>query len=244
MIEKVWVWCRMKSMKTDEVIRLTVAALKSLVRPGGAKKSLPKIESDRYPEIYLFRHGETFDNRNRVFSGWRDSRLTAVGKKQAGVLTGKLKGKAIDVCVVSRLSRSKETAEIVFSGKKIRFEVDDRIIERDYGKLSGTSKLKILEKDPVRAVKYRRFYDFAPPGGESMKMVKKRVFEFCKALEKRVRKTGENIAISCHGNSMKMIRFYFEKLKLVDVLVQENPLGVDYAEYVVTPKGVRIKKSI
>jgi len=37
-----------------------------------------------------------------------------------------------------------------------------------------------------------------------------------------------------------MIRFYFEKLDLVDVLVQENPLGTDYAEYVVTPKEVRV----
>ena len=230
----------MKKMKRDEVIRLTVGALKSLVKPGGTKKKLPKIESKKYPEIYVFRHGETFDNRNRVFSGWRDSKITEVGKKQARVLAGKLKNKQIDVCVVSRLSRSVDTAKIALRGKEVKFEVDDRIIERDYGSLSGTSKIKNLEIDPVKAVKYRRFYDFAPPKGESMKMVKKRVFEFCDELVKRIRKTGENVAISCHGNSMKMIRFYFEKLKLVDVLVQENPLGTDYAEYVVTAKGVKV----
>ena len=43
---------------------------------------------------------------------------------------------------------------------------------------------------------------------------------------------------------MKMIRFYFEKMDLVDVLTQENPLGTDYAEYVVTPKGFKVSKTI
>lgn len=234
----------MRVVNTNETIRLTVAALRSLVKPGGTKKKLPKIESKKYPEIYVFRHGETFDNRNKVFSGKRDSKITERGKKQARLLVEKLKNKQIDVCVISSLSRSKDTAEIALKGKKISFEVDDRIIERDYGKLSGTSKIKILEEDPVKAVKYRRFYDFAPPGGESMKMVEKRVFEFCDELVKRIRKTGENVAISCHGNSMKMIRYHFEDLELVDVLVQENPLGEDFTEYVVTDKKVEVGKTV
>lgn len=234
----------MKVVNTNETIRLTVAALKSLVKPGGTKKKLPKIESKKYPEIYVFRHGETFDNRNKVFCGRRDSKITERGKKQARLLAEKLKNKQIDVCVISSLSRSRDTAKIALKGKKVIFEVDDRIIERDYGKLSGTSKMKILEEDPIKAVKYRRFYDFAPPGGESVKMVEKRVFEFCDELVKRIRKTGENVAISCHGNSMKMIRYYFEKLELVDVLVQENPLGEDFTEYVVTDKKVEVAKII
>jgi len=33
----------MKTMKTDEVIRLTVAALKSLVKPGGTKKNCLRL---------------------------------------------------------------------------------------------------------------------------------------------------------------------------------------------------------
>ena len=234
----------MKVVNTNETIRLTVAALKSLVKPGGTKKKLPKIESEKYPEIYIFRHGETFDNKNKVFSGKRDSKITERGKKQARLLVEKLKSKQIDVCVISSLSRSRDTAKIALKGKKVSFEVDDRIIERDYGKLSGMSKIKILEEDPVMAVKYRRFYDFAPPGGESMKMVEKRVFEFCNELVKRIRKTGENVAISCHGNSMKMMRYYFEKLELVDVLVQENPLGEDFTEYVVTDKTIKVAKTI
>jgi len=226
----------------DDIIKITWSAIVSLLNPGGRKEELPKRDSSRYPKIYVFRHGETYDNKNRVFSGWRDSELTEKGKKQALALHKKLAGKKIDVCIVSRLSRSRDTANIIFRGRKIRFELDDRIIERDYGDISGKSKEKLMKEDLVRAVKYRRFYDFPPPNGESLKDVGKRVFPFCKDLIERIRKTGENIAVSCHGNSMKMIRFYFEKLELVEAIIQENPLGNDYAQYVVTPRKILVAR--
>jgi len=226
----------------DQAIRITKSAFSSVLNPGKTKDPLPKKESDKYPEIYVFRHGESNDNKMRVFSGWRDSKLTTRGIAQAKLLAPKLKSKQIDVCIVSHLSRSQQTAKVALKGKKVSFEVDDRIIERDYGKLTGKSKEKMMKDDFVDAVKYRRFFDFPPPGGESLKDVQTRVFPFCKDLVERVRNTGENIAISCHGNSMKVIRLYFEKLEIVDVLVQENPLGEDYAEYVVTPKDILVSK--
>jgi 2,3-bisphosphoglycerate-dependent phosphoglycerate mutase len=232
-------------LKVDEVIKITHSAIISILNPGRAREKLPKKESPAYPEIYVFRHGESEDNKNRVFSGWRDSPITSLGKKQALVLAKKLKNKAIDICIVSRLSRSKETAQLALKGhKKIKYETDDRIIERDYGQLSGKSKEKLMEDDLTEAVKYRRFFDYPPPKGESLKDVQKRVFPFCDQLVKRIRKTGENIAISCHGNSMKIIRLYFEKLPITEVLIQENPLGQDYAQYIVTPKKVIVGKVI
>ena len=227
----------------DDAVRLTVSALGSILNPGKTKKKLPKIESGKYPEIYVFRHGETYDNRNRVFSGRRDTRLTPRGEKQARILRQKLKSKKIDICIHSSLQRSRKTALIALRGKGVKFEVDDRIIERDYGELSGTSKAKMTREDPLEAVKYRRFFDYPPPRGEREKKVRERVFQFCGELVKRVRKDGVNVAISCHGNSMKMVRLYFEKMPLVEALVQENPLGTDYAQYVVTEKKVMVAKT-
>jgi len=230
--------------KINDVIRVTWSAINSILNPGRPAKPLPKKESPRHPEIYVFRHGESYDNKRRVFSGWRDSKLTPLGKKQARILAQKLTGKQIDVCIVSRLSRSKETAQIALRGHQIKYEVDDRVIERDYGDLAGKSKVKLMEEELVKAVKFRRFYDVPPPNGESLKDVKKRVFPFCRDLVKRIRRTGENVAISCHGNSMKIIRLYFEKLAITDVLVQENPLAKDYAEYIVTPKRVLVARQL
>jgi 2,3-bisphosphoglycerate-dependent phosphoglycerate mutase len=178
-----------------------------------------------------------------VFSGWRDSKLTPMGKTQAKALNAELKNKKIDVCITSDLSRSIDTGKLALKGMNVKFEEDTRIRERNYGDLNGYSKSKLLAEDPVKAVKYRRFFDFPPPGGESMKMVKNRVDDFCDELLKRIRKTGENVAISCHGNSMKMIRLYFEQMSITESLEQENPLGQDYAEYVVTPTGFKVNKT-
>jgi len=230
-------------MKTDEIIKATYSAVVSILSPGRTKEKLPKKESSKHPEIYVFRHGETYDNQNRIFSGHRDSKMTDRGKQQVAVLNKKLSNKEINVCITSSLFRAKKTAKIALIGHNVSFEVDDRIIERNYGDLTGTSKTKLMKENLVNAVKFRRFYDAAPPNGESLKVVSQRVFPFCRDLVKRIRRTGENIAISCHGNSMKIIRLFFEKLKPIDVIGQENPLGEDYAEYVVTPTKVLVAKT-
>lgn len=222
--------------------KIKKASLDSINHPGKTSASLPKSESDVDPEIYVFRHGETHDNLNKVFSGWRDSKLTPLGIKQARILAEKLKNKEINICIVSPLSRSKDTAEIALKyHKDILFEEDKRIIERNYGELTGQSKEKWMKENPEMAIKYRRGYDFPPPKGESLRMVEARIFPFCDELVKRVKENNINIAISCHGNSMRAIRRYFEKLSIVEELTMENPLAKDYAAYVIKNKSNKFK---
>ena len=81
--------------------KLYQAASKSLEKPGKSPQ-LPKNESRTYSVLYLFRHGETYDNKRRIFSGWRQSRLTEMGIKQAEILAKKLKDKRIDLGIRSR----------------------------------------------------------------------------------------------------------------------------------------------
>ncbi len=215
------------------------ASEQSIKNPGLANKPLPKKESPYDPEIYVFRHGQTHDNINRIFSGWRDSKLTGEGVRQAEVLGAKLKNKDLDLCIVSPLIRAIDTAKIALSGHKdIVFEIDERIIERNYGELQGKSKEKLMIASPELAIKYRRSYDYPPPRGESMKMVEKRVFNFCEELVERVQKNNINVAVSCHGNSMRAIRRYFENLSIIEELTIENPLAQDYAQYVVHNKNL------
>ena len=57
---------------------------------------LPKNESEKFPVLYVFRHGQSQDNADFIFSGWRDSKLTQTGIKQAEILSEKLKAKKID----------------------------------------------------------------------------------------------------------------------------------------------------
>ncbi len=212
------------------------SAQKSLIHPGLATKPLPKVKSETGNILYLFRHGETEDNKNRIFSGRRDSPLTTEGVKQAQVLAEKLKDKKIDLAIYSDLSRAKDTLdEILKFHPETKTEPSELLLERDYGQLTGTSKVELNEKDPELCLKYRRSWDFPPPEGESLKMVwENRLKKFCQDLEERMRQEKINIAISCTNNTMRLIRMYFEKLSIEQMLELENPLATDYASYSTT----------
>ncbi len=216
----------------------TVASLesaqKSLENPGLTTKPLPKAnESTGAPILYLFRHGETEDNKNRVFSGRRNSPLTSTGVEQAKELAEKLKGKKIDLGIYSDLSRAEETLDQVLkSHPQTKVEASQSLLERDYGDLAGTSKAELNDSDPELCLKYRRSWNFPPPNGESLQMVwENRVEKFCQNLEERMRKEKINVAVSCTNNTMRLIRMYFEKLSIEEMLELENPLGTDYASY-------------
>ena len=56
---------------------------------------LPKEESDTLPTMYIFRHGQSEDNAEFIFSGWRDPGLTQKGIEQAEVLAEKIKDKKL-----------------------------------------------------------------------------------------------------------------------------------------------------
>lgn len=200
-------------------------------------KELPKQESDEFPTIYIFRHGQTDDDANYIFGGWRESKLNKEGEKQALVLADKLKDKKIDRLVSSPQVRAVDTMKLAASknekAKNLPIETDERIKERSYGDFTGKSKLKIQLKDPEKLKKIRRSYDFVPPNGESIEMVCKRVGDFCEDLIKSVKGVKANVAISCHGNSIRGFRRYFEHLSDKETAEIETPLGQDYAAYVI-----------
>ena len=81
-------------------------------------------------KIYLFRHGQTYFNRDHKFTGWKDSKLTSKGIKDAKKVAHKLKNKEIDIAYKTRLSRSKDTLKEVlnFHPECKRIIVDDRMI--------------------------------------------------------------------------------------------------------------------
>jgi len=91
--------------------------------------------------IYLFRHAQTYFNRDQRFTGWKDSKLTLLGIKQAQIVAKKLKDKKFQVSFQTRLSRSKDTLKAVlkYHPECKKIITDNRMIERSYGKLQGKS---------------------------------------------------------------------------------------------------------
>ena len=217
-------------------------------------------------KIYLFRHGQTYHNRDGIFSGWLNTGLTKRGFEDAKIIALRLKNKKIDVAFQTRLSRSKDTLKeaLKYHPECKEIIVDDRMIERSYGDLEGKSHKRFVETEGEDSYKtllhwhkidlltgkekkdfikkhgeadlqiVRRSYAQAPPGGESIQMVEKRVNAFIADLLKRMKKDKVNVAISAHGNSMRPFRRHFEKLSIAKMMKLENPWD-DYFEY--TMKG-------
>jgi len=196
-----------------------------------------KQESTTEPILYVFRHGQSVDNENFIFSGWRDSPLTDLGREQARVLADKLKDKKLDLLIASDLSRSIETMQIAVSlnadaqGREIN--QDKRIRERSYGELQGTSKLEMFLTNEKLLEEYRRSYVKRAVGGENLEDTVKRVFEFCEEIVPLMKLHKLNVAVSCHSNSMRGFRMFFEHLTPEQVCAIEDPLGQDYVSYVV-----------
>ena len=199
----------------------------------GYWNSIPVRGKQKTPTIYLFRHAQTYFNRDKRFTGWLDSNLTPFGVKQAKNIARKLRGKKFEVAFQTSLSRSRDTLKEVLRYHpecKKKFN-DDRMIERSYGKLQGMSHNAYMKTHTAEDLhQIRRSYDYPPPNGESIKMVEARVMPFVRDLIAYMKKYRVNVAISAHGNSMRPFRLDFEKLSIAQMMMLENPWD-DYFEY-------------
>lgn len=164
-------------------------------------------------KIFIFRHGETTDNKDKIFSGWRDVDLTPFGIEEAQQICEKLQAQVATKAYCSDLIRSKHTLDIVLNGYHTHVEeiADPRIKERNYGDLTGTSKVALEKSDPEHFKLWHRSYAVAPPGGESIADVEKRVLPFLHDMLEDMN-PNDIIFISAHGNSMRPMRKYFEHL--------------------------------
>lgn len=196
---------------------------------------LPKTEIEGKPTMYVFRHGQSVDNANFVFSGWRLAPITKQGEEQALTLAKKLRDKKIDLLISSPQKRAMQTMQIAMSlnetAKNLEINTDKRIKERHYGDLQGQSKLEYHLKDPEGLLKIRRTFDGMPPNGESIGMVYDRVSSFCDEIIPLMQENNINVAVSCHGNSIRCFRKYFEGLSDEAAAAVETMLGQDYAAY-------------
>jgi len=196
--------------------------------------------------LFVFRHAETTDNSRGIFSGWRDPELTLKGLTQAHEIAEQLGADKIDYAFTSHLKRARKTLEIVLeTHSAISVFTDDRLIERCYGLLQGQSKRKVAQEKPEWFAKIHRGHDFPPPEGESLKMVENRTRPFLVQLEEWLRQNPGNVAISCHGNSLRPIRRVFEHLSLRQMLQIENPQdrAIAYALHVHSVDIESIRKS-
>ncbi|MGH9118800.1 MAG: histidine phosphatase family protein [Acidimicrobiales bacterium] len=142
--------------------------------------------------LILVRHGQTDANANGLLLGRMDVELNERGRAQAAALAEHLPRP--DRVIASPLLRARTTAEAF--GRTV--DVDDRWIELDYGELDG-HPLAAIDDEAWRT--WRSDIGFAPPGGESLASLGRRVRAACDELA--VAAAAGDIVVVSHVSPIK-----------------------------------------
>ena len=182
--------------------------------------------------LVLLRHGQSAWNLENLFTGWKDPDLTPLGKDEARGAGERLKtlGIAFDVAFTSALMRAQNTLKIATQAmgqSQVETIADVALNERDYGELSGLNKDDARKKWGEEQVHiWRRSYDIAPPGGESLKDTVARTLPYyCQHILPRVLR-GENVIVAAHGNSLRALVMVLDGLTPATIPGVELATGV------------------
>lgn len=181
--------------------------------------------------LVLVRHGESEWNRLNLFTGWRNPDLTEKGLIEARVAGRAIKYEGIrfDIAFTSALKRAQHTLDIILAELKqesVPVTRDAALNERDYGELSGLNKDEARKRwGEEQVMIWRRSYDIAPPGGESLKDTLARVRPYYeRAIWPEIIK-GKNVIVAAHGNSLRALIMVLEGLSGEEILKRELQTG-------------------
>lgn len=206
-------------------------------------------------KLILIRHGQSEWNAKNLFTGWIDINLSEKGKKEAKRAGELLKEAGLypNICYTSYLKRAIHTAQIALN--TLEWEHIDvirnwRLNERHYGNWQGKNKDEIKAKygeELFMAV--RRGYDTPPtpieptdddyekrlpkdrkydaiPKSESLKDTRERVVEYFFEEIFPSLLIYETAMIAAHGNSLRALIMFLEKIDPKDIAKIEVPTGV------------------
>jgi broad specificity phosphatase PhoE len=158
-------------------------------------------------KIFLARHGQNVDNVNGILNGHRDEPLTVLGEEQAHTTAAYIKesGLTFDKIYSSPLVRAYKTAEIISEDLGLpKPEIEEDLIERDFGVMTGQPISKIEELCAPNIIKTETItYFLSPKDGETFPQVVRRA----KRLLTRIQSEYENgsILLVTHGDIGKVI---------------------------------------
>ena len=181
--------------------------------------------------LVLIRHGQSDWNLKNLFTGWKNPDLTPQGIEEAKRAGRALKelGLGFDIAFTSALVRAQNTTRLVLGelGQTPTTIENQALNERDYGDLSGLNKADAAKKWGDEQVHiWRRSYDIAPPGGESLRDTLARVLPYYnQQILPRVLR-GERTLVCAHGNSLRALIMVLDQATPETIPTLELATGV------------------
>lgn len=157
--------------------------------------------------ILIARHGQTAWNLEGRRLGREDIPLDDVGPEQARQLRDRLAGERIDAIYASPLGRAHATASPLARASGIEVQLDDDLLEFDFGAASGSSRAEVK-------LRLRRDHLTTPiPGGESLQDVWLRAERFLRRLRAELRPDAQVVVVG-HRRTNRMLVGILHGLKL------------------------------
>ena len=180
-------------------------------------------------KLYLQRHLKSQWNLENRFTGWTDVPLCKEGIESAKKAAGEFAGLNIDKVYTSPLIRNRETVFLILKNlgeENLPVIVNKALDERNYGELQGLNKDEVKKQYGVEQVQlWRRSYSVAPPGGESLQDVCKRVYPFYKNFVEKDLEENKDVLIVASHNSLRAIVKYVENVPDDKISEVELPFG-------------------
>lgn len=157
--------------------------------------------------LYLTRHGETYDNANKIMQGQTPGRLNDHGIEQAKEVAKKLAEKHFDAFVSSDLKRSIDTCRIIAEPHHADVRITQLLRERDWGSFTGRYIPDL--KDEVW-----------PDDVESLDTLKARARDFLEFIKREY--PGQTVLAVGHGIINKAIQAVYYNKEMKDVQKMTN----------------------
>ena len=156
--------------------------------------------------FFLVRHGETAENARMRYLGTRDEPLTENGMRQALHVADALSQIPIAAIISSPMRRAADTAAPIQKACGVELRLDRRLAEGSFGRWEGLSRAEVLElgnPDAELLARWESDPSCAPPGGESINDVQKRVIRLVEELKEEF--AGSSVVLVSHVGPIKAL---------------------------------------
>lgn len=167
--------------------------------------------SGRPTRFLLLRHGQTDMSVAKQYSGLSDPELNQTGRYQAQRAAEYIGARGgVHAVLSSPLARARETADAVAEALGVDAQVDDGLIEMDFGEWEGKTFAEVRSSDPQAHQAFFNDAHSCPPQGECHEAIYERMTGVIDSLVEQY--PGQNVVLVSHVTPIKAILRYALKV--------------------------------
>ncbi|GFZ10030.1 phosphoglycerate/bisphosphoglycerate mutase [Actinidia rufa] len=176
--------------------------------------------------LILIRHGESLWNEKNLFTGCVDVPLTRKGVEEAIEAGKRISNIPVDVIYTSALIRAQMTAMLAMAQhrrKKVPIVVHN---ESEQAKSWSGIFSEETKKQSIPVITAWQLNERMYGGTTSLEMCAERAVAYFKEHIEPQLLSGKNVMIAAHGNSLRSIIMYLDKLTSQEVISLELSTGI------------------